>query len=60
MWYAAYGYVGTKFKKKYNTWWNVQRRFTERITGINNLEYEQRLMVLKLPSLEYKTEGGYN
>ena len=30
----------------------MQRRFTKRIAGMNNLEYEQRLMVLKLPSLE--------
>ena len=32
---------------------NVQRRFTRRITGMNNLEYEQRVMALKLPRLEY-------
>ena len=29
--------------------------FTKRITGTNNLEFEQRLMVLKLPSLEYRS-----
>ena len=32
--------------------------FTKRITGTNNLEYEQRLMVLKLPSLEYRRARG--
>ena len=37
---------------------NVRRRFTKRITGINNLEREQRLTVLKLPSLEYRTVRG--
>ena len=37
---------------------NVQRRFTKRITAMNNLEYEQRLMALKLPSLEYRRARG--
>ena len=37
---------------------NVQRRFTKRITGMNNLEYEQRLLVLKKTSLEYRRARG--
>ena len=37
---------------------NVQRHFTKCITGMNHLEYEQRLMVLKLPSLEYRRATG--
>ena len=30
----------------------------KRITGMNNREYEQRLMALKLPSLEYRKARG--
>ena len=37
---------------------NVQRCFTKGITDMNNLEYEQRLMVRKLPSLEYIRARG--
>ena len=33
-------------------------RFTKRTTGMNNLNYEQRLMVLKLPSLEHRRAWG--
>ena len=33
---------------------NVQRCFTKRITDMKKPEYEQRLMALKLPSLEYR------
>ena len=32
----------------------MQRHFTKHIAGMNNLEYEQRLMVLKLQRLEYR------
>ena len=34
------------------------RRFIKHITGMNNLEYEQRLMALKLPCLEYRRARG--
>ena len=37
---------------------NVQRRFNRRITGMNNLEYEQRLMALKLPRFKYRRARG--
>ena len=47
--------MGTLFNTKIcNLIENVQRRFTKHITGMNNLEYEQRLMALKLPRLEYR------
>ena len=36
---------------------NVQRRFTKRITRMN-VEYEERLMALKCPSLEYRRARG--
>lgn len=37
---------------------NVQRRFTKKIIGMRNLDYEQRLQKLKLPSLEYRRIRG--
>ena len=37
---------------------NVQRRFTKRIVGFGELEYNQRLAQLKLPSLEYRRCRG--
>ena len=37
---------------------NVQRRFTKRVTGMDIMEYEQTLMVLKSPSLEYRRAKG--
>ena len=33
-------------------------RFAKRVTGGNNLEYEQRLMVLKLSSLKHRKATG--
>lgn len=36
----------------------VQRRFTKRIVGTNNMSYEERLAFLKLPSLEYRRVRG--
>ena len=47
--------MGTLFNNNFFTHIeNVQRCFTKHITGMNNLEYEQRLMALKLPSLDYR------
>ena len=37
---------------------NVQRRYTKRIKGIKNMEYEDRLEYLRLPSLEYRRFRG--
>ena len=37
---------------------DVQRRFTKRIIGIGDMDYEQRLVKLKLPSLEYRRCRG--
>ena len=37
---------------------NVQRKFTKRIVGFGHLEYEQRLLKLSLPSLEYRRLRG--
>ena len=36
----------------------VQRHFTKRIHSVKNLEYEDRLRVLKLPSLEFRRVRG--
>ena len=36
----------------------VQRRFTKEIIGMGNLEYEDRLKGLRLPSLEYRRIRG--
>ena len=36
----------------------VQRRFTKRIKGMNELSYEERLKALKLPSLQYRRLRG--
>ena len=36
----------------------VQRRFTKRIKGMKDLNYEDRLKALKLPSLEYRRLRG--
>ena len=32
----------------------IQRNFTKRISGLNNLPYTDRLKALNLPSLEYR------
>ena len=37
----------------------MQRCFTKCNTGMNNLEYKQRPMALKLPSLEYRRARGH-
>ena len=37
---------------------SVQRLFTKRIIGLQNLEYPRRLELLKLPSLEYRRVRG--
>ena len=37
---------------------NVQRRFTKRIKGFKDMEYEERLKSLHLPSLEYRRFRG--
>ena len=37
---------------------DVQRRFTKRIAGMKDLEYEDRLKLLKLPSLEFRRLRG--
>ena len=36
----------------------VQRRFTKRIIGTDGLTYEERLVYLRLPSLEYRRLRG--
>lgn len=36
----------------------VQRRFTKRVVGTDNLSYHERLRLLKLPSLEYRRLRG--
>lgn len=36
----------------------VQRRFTKRIIGMNDMEYEDRLKALKLPSMEFRRLRG--
>ena len=37
---------------------DVQRKFTRRIIGISNLDYESRLKLLNLPSLEFRRLRG--
>ena len=37
---------------------SVQRLFTKRIIGLQSLEYEERLKILNLPSLEYRRARG--
>ena len=37
---------------------NIQRRFTKRIIGLSDIEYEERLRILKLPSLEFRRLRG--
>ena len=36
----------------------MQRRFTKRVIGLSNLDYEERLRKIKLPSLEYRRLRG--
>ena len=36
----------------------IQRHFTKNIIGMKNLNYEERLRLLKLPSLEYRRIRG--
>ena len=38
---------------------NMQRCFSKCNTGMNNLEYKQRPMALKLPSLEHRRARGH-
>ena len=45
-------------RKDINTLEDVQRRFTKRIVGMNELSYEDRLKKLNLPSLEYRRIRG--
>ena len=37
---------------------NIQRRFTKRIVGMSDLDYVDRLRLLKLPSLEFRRLRG--
>ena len=37
---------------------NMQRQFTKRIIGMGDLNYEERLKSMKLPSLEYRRLRG--
>lgn len=37
---------------------SIQRKFTKRIIGLGDLEYEERLRKLRLPSLEYRRLRG--
>ena len=37
---------------------NVQRRFTRKIIGLADMDYDKRLETLKLPSLEYRRLRG--
>ena len=45
-------------KKYMNKIENVQRRFTKLIKNFHNLPYEERLKLIKLPSLEYRQLRG--
>jgi len=37
---------------------DVQRRFTKKLIGVQDMDYEDRLIFLKLPSLEYRRFRG--
>ena len=37
---------------------NVQRKFTKHIKGLRDIPYEERLDIIKLPSLEYRQIRG--
>ena len=37
---------------------NVQRKFTKRMVGFSEIEYEERLKLLRLPSLEFRRLRG--
>ena len=45
-------------RKQINQIEDVQRRFTKRISGMQNIGYEERLKLLKLPSLEFRQTRG--
>ena len=45
-------------RKDINAIEEVQRFFTKRIIGMNNLDYEDRLAKLRLPSLEFRRLRG--
>ena len=45
-------------RKDINKIEDIQRSFTRFITGMNGLDYEQRLSTLKLPSLEFRRIRG--
>ena len=47
-----------RFKKHIDHIEGVQRRFTRRIIGLSDLECNDRLKSLKLPSLEYRRARG--
>ena len=51
--------VWTNGLKKYkNMIENVQRKFTKHIKGLKDLSYEERLNIIKLPSLEFRQIRG--
>ena len=37
---------------------NVQRKYTKHIKGLQNVSYEERLNIIKLPSIEYRQLRG--
>ena len=45
-------------RKHINSIERIQRNFTKRIHGLNELEYCERLKILKLPSLEFRRIRG--
>ena len=45
-------------KRNINSVEKVQQRFTKRIVGMDKASYEERLKILKLPSLEYRRLRG--
>ena len=47
-----------RLRKDINTLEGVQRRFTKRICDVKEEEYESRLRILRLPSLEYRRARG--
>ena len=55
-----YGNVvwNTCLKKHTGSVENVQRRFTKKIIGFADMDYEKRLQALHLPSLEYRRLRG--